>query len=120
MIFTGTVPPASTKMPHGKVRYYYNVVATTETIDAYDEKGKSKGTETHDAWTCDYVDLEKGTKPDKDTLVNTMIRKKYSLSNELGILRQRDVNDEHAAEFENYNAYVEACKKGANQILASL
>lgn len=36
-----------------------------------------------------------------------LIRQKYSLNQELAILRQRDVN---YAEFEEYNAYAETCK----------
>jgi hypothetical protein len=35
------------------------------------------------------------------------IREKYSLNEELAILRQRDTKP---AEFEEYNAYVEKCK----------
>lgn len=39
-----------------------------------------------------------------------LIRKKYSVSDELAILRQRDVK---AEEFDAYNAYVEDCKATA-------
>lgn len=43
-------------------------------------------------------------------LVEDKIRKRYSLSNELAILRQRDTKpDEYAA----YNEYVESCKAAA-------
>lgn len=40
--------------------------------------------------------------------VVNLIRKKYSLYQELAILRQRDTKP---AEFAEYNAYVEECKK---------
>lgn len=40
-------------------------------------------------------------------LVDSKIRKKYSISTELAILRQRDSKPE---EFAEYNAYAEACK----------
>lgn len=40
--------------------------------------------------------------------INELIRKRYSMSNELAILRQRDVKPE---EFEEYNAYAEQCKE---------
>lgn len=43
-------------------------------------------------------------------LVDTRIRKKYSISAELGILRQRDTKPE---EFAEYNSFVEACKAEA-------
>lgn len=42
--------------------------------------------------------------------VNTLIREKYSLSQELAILRQRDSKPE---EYNAYNAYCEACKAEA-------
>ena len=41
------------------------------------------------------------------SLVDAEIRKKYSISDELAILRQRDAKPE---EFAEYNAYVEQCK----------
>ena len=43
-------------------------------------------------------------------LVDSKIRKKYSISAELAILRQRDTKPE---EFAEYNAYAEACKAEA-------
>lgn len=42
-----------------------------------------------------------------DAQVDALIRERYSLSNELAILRQRE---EKPAEFEAYNAYCEECK----------
>lgn len=44
---------------------------------------------------------------DYDAQVDALIRERYSLSNELAILRQRE---EKPAEFEAYNAYCEECK----------
>lgn len=41
------------------------------------------------------------------TLVEAQIRKRYSISAELAILRQRDAKPE---EFKAYNDYVESCK----------
>ena len=42
------------------------------------------------------------------TLVTRLIRKRYTLSDEMAILRQRDAKPE---EFAEYNEYVEECKK---------
>ena len=42
--------------------------------------------------------------------VNDRIRKRYSLSHEMAILRQRDKKPE---EFAEYNAYAEQCKAEA-------
>ena len=47
---------------------------------------------------------------DYAALVDKKIRARYSVSAELGILRQRDTKPE---EFTAYNAYVEACKAEA-------
>ena len=44
---------------------------------------------------------------DYAALVEAQIRKRYSISAELAILRQRDTKPE---EFKAYNDYVEACK----------
>lgn len=47
---------------------------------------------------------------DYGEMVNGLIRRKYTLSEELAILRQRDTK---AEEFEAYNAYAESCKEEA-------
>ena len=51
------------------------------------------------------------------TIVDTMVREKYNLSEELAILRQRDTKPEH---FQEYNDYVEECKYIASTILDNL
>lgn len=51
---------------------------------------------------------------DKETIVNALIRRQYSLSEELAVLRQRDSK---ADEFAEYNTFAEKCKTIANDIL---
>lgn len=51
---------------------------------------------------------------DKDTIVNELIRRKYNLSEELAILRQKDSK---ADEFTEYNSYAEECKNLTTEIL---
>lgn len=46
--------------------------------------------------------------------VNELIRRKYTLSEELAILRQRGTK---AEEFEAYNAYAESCKEEAISLI---
>ena len=46
--------------------------------------------------------------------VDELIRRKYSVSAELAILRQRDTKP---VEFAEYNAYAEACKRIAKEEL---
>lgn len=58
-----------------------------------------------------------GTPPaqiDYGETVNELIRRKYTLSEELAILRQRDTK---AEEFEAYNAYAESCKEEARLLI---
>ncbi len=60
---------------------------------------------------------ETGTPPaqiDYGETVNELIRRKYTLSEELAILRQRDTK---AEEFEAYNAYAESCKGEARLLI---
>ena len=47
-------------------------------------------------------------------IVEKLIREKYTLSQELSIQRQRDTKPN---EFEEYNAYCEACKTHAKELL---
>lgn len=46
--------------------------------------------------------------------INSLIRKRYSVSQELAILRQRDTKPEEYAE---YNAYAELCKSKVKQAI---
>lgn len=62
-------------------------------------------------YTCNYVIVDI---IDKDHLVDAMIRAKYSLSQELAILRQKE---EKIDEYNEYNIYAEQCKQIANSIL---
>lgn len=47
-------------------------------------------------------------------LVSRMIRRKYSINDELAILRQRDSKP---AEFAEYNTYCEQCKAKAKSLI---
>lgn len=51
--------------------------------------------------------------PTYEETVVQLIREKYSMDDELAILRQRDSKPE---EFEEYNAYCEECKKRAKSL----
>ena len=54
------------------------------------------------------AEIEKEKAEQYPILVEKYIREKYSLSDELAILRQRDTKPE---EFNEYNVYAEECKK---------
>lgn len=60
--------------------------------------------------------VKNGTKKEAyAALVNGAIRRRYSLSAELAVIRQRD---EKPDEFAAFHAYAEACKAEARAILA--
>jgi hypothetical protein len=53
----------------------------------------------------------------KAAIVEALVRKEYSVSDEIAILRQRDTKPD---EFAEYNNFAEACKAEANSIIGSL
>ena len=59
-------------------------------------------------------DKEREAKLEYENLIVQKIRAKYSLNEELAILRQRDTKPE---EFKEYNIYVEQCKKEVKEKL---
>ena len=54
-------------------------------------------------------------KAEKRAIVEAIVRERYSISDELGIQRQRSTKE---AEFNEYNEFVEAAKATADAILA--
>ena len=82
------------------VMYYRNGAIVYEYVDA--PEATDNGTETSPV-PMDYGET-----------VNGLIRRKYTLSEELAILRQRDTK---AEEFEAYNAYAESCKEEARLLI---
>lgn len=54
------------------------------------------------------------TEASYESLIVNAIRKRYSIDEELAILRQRDVKPE---EFLDYNSYVEECKANAKSFV---
>lgn len=98
-------------------------VYSTELIKEYPSGGKEYKTvlvtpavEEKEAWD-EYENIqvyipytESELQQQYENYVNTLIREKYTLSQELAILRQRDTKPE---EYNAYNAYCETCKAQA-------
>lgn len=98
-------------------------VYSTELIKEYSSGGKEYKTvlitpavEPKEAWD-EYEDIqiyipytESELQVQYENAVNAAIREKYTLSQELAILRQRDTKPE---EYAAYNAYCEQCKAQA-------
>lgn len=100
LIDVGIIP--SPKEIPGKIpaMYYRNGAIVYEYEEA--PEATDNGTETSPV-PMDYGET-----------VNGLIRRKYTLSEELAILRQRDTK---AEEFEVYNAYAESCKEEARLLI---
>ena len=98
-----SIIPSPEEIP-GKipVMYYRNGAIVYEYVDA--PEATEDGTETP------HVPMDYGE------TVNGSIRRKYTLSEELAILRQRDTK---AEEFEAYNQYAEQCKKEIKESIFS-
>lgn len=96
LIDVGIIPSPEEIPGKIPVMYYRNGAIVYEYVDA--PEATEDGTETP------HVPMDYGE------TVNGLIRRKYTLSEELAILRQRDTK---AEEFEAYNAYAESCKEEA-------
>ena len=90
--------------PQPKAKKWYNLVAKYALVDNKIQQN----------W--DYVKVEK---PDYTNLVVTYIRKKYSLNDELAILRQVDNSEEKKQEFDKYKTYCDECKEKAKKDVKS-
>ncbi len=95
---------------NGQTRVYYEVTPETETIAHRDEEAEEVTETTHEIFRCKAVDLPEFT---YEKLIDALIRERFSISDELAILRQRDSKPE---DFQAYNTYAEECKTIAKRI----
>lgn len=100
LIDVGIIPSPEEIPGKTPVMYYRNGAIVYEYVDA--PEATEDGTETP------HVPMDYGE------TVNELIRRKYTLSEELAILRQRGTK---AEEFEVYNAYAESCKEEARLLI---
>lgn len=100
LIDVGIIPSPEEIPGKIPVMYYRNGAIVYEYVDA--PEATEDGTETP------HVPMDYGE------TVNGLIRRKYTLSEELAILRQRDTK---AEEFKAYNAYAESCKEEARLLI---
>lgn len=89
-------PSITLDLGNGKTRVYYNSVEVT-----IEES-------TH--WESDYIEVNS---VDYENVVDSLIKRKYSISNELAIIRQRELK---ALEYQQYNKYCEECKVLAKEL----
>lgn len=79
--------------------------------DVYFKRGLAIGLSVEQCEEVDEIPQTTNTKAYEDK-VDSLIRNRYSLSEELGILRQKDVKK---AEYDAYFAYCEQCKAEAKE-----
>lgn len=107
----GGVPPKTQKLAYGRTRVYFNAVPGKETIPHYDEEGNLTEEEEIDCYDCQSIDMDGPVTYER--LIEALIRDRYSVSDELAILRQQASKPD---EFADYNAYAEQCKSIAREI----
>lgn len=88
---------------------YVHIIGT----DSYFKRGLAIGLSVEQCEEVDEIPQTINTKAYEDK-VDSLIRNRYSLSEELGILRQKDVKK---AEYDAYFAYCEQCKAEAKEWL---
>ena len=98
--FSTTRPEKVAQHDHPPVILSYNIVAVEATED------RDAGFE---------FDTLIVAKAEKGSIVEAIVRERYSISDELGIQRQRSTKE---TEFNEYNDFVEAAKATADAILA--
>lgn len=107
----GSVPPKTQKLTDGKYRVYLNAEKLTEKNIIKREDSDTEEVEEYDVYLCDEFDMDK--EPTYESLIEALIRQRYSVSDELAIMRQRDEKPE---EFAAYNTYAEECKSLARTV----
>lgn len=88
---------------------YVHIIGT----DNYFKRGLAIGISVEQCEEVDEIPQTVNTKAYEDK-VDSLIRNRYSLSEELGILRQKEVKK---AEYDAYFAYCEQCKAEAREWL---
>ena len=104
----GSVPPKTQKLADGRYRVYLNVEKSTETNTIKREDSDLEEVEEYDVYLCDEFDMN--GEPTYERLIEALIRRRYSVSDELAIHRQKEEKPE---KFQEYYAYCEDCKMRA-------
>lgn len=63
------------------------------------------------------VDIDTGGLVDRDSLISGLIHAKYSINQEIAIIRQKDDSDERLAKFRAYSSYADECKTKVDELL---
>ena len=111
-VIWGSVPPKSEKLNSGKTRVFLDYTEKTRKMKIKEgEKGKEKEVDVKE-YEVIYVDVNNSL--DKNELIKSLVAQKYSVEDEIAILRQKDSKPD---EYQEYNTYVENCKNLVKQWL---
>lgn len=113
--FTFTNPQKLTVLSDGRVRIFFDEKVEKETVITVDEDGKEHK-DIHDVYTYCAAEIPAGEPADKGAIVNAIIRAQYSQDAVEAIFRHK-LAGESSAEFEEFNAFAEAAKARAAEIL---
>jgi hypothetical protein len=106
-VIWGSVPPKSEKLNSGKTRVFLTYTEKTRKSKVKEEEGDKEEDEIEILeYEIIYVDVNNPL--DKSELIRSLVSQKYQVEDEIAILRQKDEKPE---EYEEYNTYVENCKK---------
>lgn len=106
----GSVPPKTQMLPDGRYRVYLNPTMKTETNVIKEMDSDKEVVEECDTYLCDELDMSEA--PTYARVVDALVRTRYTISDELSIMRQKEVKPE---EFDAYNAFAESCKAIARE-----
>lgn len=114
--FTFTNPQKLAVLHDGRTRVFFDETVAEETVETIPEGGKKPVSETHTVYIYRAADIPAGEPADKGAVVNAIIRAQYSQDAVEAIFRHK-LAGESSAEFDEFNAFAEAAKARAAEIL---
>ena len=115
-VIWGSVPPKSEKLNSGKTRVFLDYTERARKIKVREGEEDKEENEEKEVdileYEVIYVDVQ--NPKDKNELIKSLVAQKYSVEDEIAILRQKDSKPD---EYQEYNTYVENCKNLVKQWL---
>ncbi len=104
-----TKPEAIQKLGTG----YYNIHLDIKEVQVEQINGETEETEIVTKWQCNVIRVHDAS---YSTIVNELIRRKYTVDRELALHRQREIKTE---EFQEYFDFCEGCKLSVREVLSN-
>lgn len=85
---------------------------------AEEKRMKPDGTEQAvEGYDYNLEDVETGGLVDRDSLISGLIHARYSINQEIAIIRQKDDSEERLNEFKTYSTYADECKTRVDELI---